>query len=143
MRATSRYRFGARSIRARWTVARADVRRRSERRGKSQPARPYRVQLSFPTSGVGATVAAVRRDGRRVVLSAGGRSLRLSGVRAFDLQSASGGYRVGLAAGTRGRAGVHAAARQRANPRGGPTLELELPPLRRRSVDVRVTLVPL
>lgn len=149
VRATSRYSFGARSIQAHWTFTRTHLpesrakTRKARRKARREPVRPYRVRLQFPTSGRNAVIGALLRGGGGVALRPGGPGVHLRNVRLFHLRGAYGSYRVQLRSSARGVTSVRSAVWQRANPRGGPTLQLELPPLRRKRLDFRVTLVPL
>lgn len=149
VRATSRYSFGERSIYAHWTFTRTNLpesrakTRKGRRRARRRPVRPYRVRLQLPTSGRNAVIGALLRSGSGVALTPDGPSVRLHDVRRFHLRGSYGSYRVQLHSGARGATSVRSAVWQRANPRGGPTLQLELPPLRRQRLDFRVKIVPL
>jgi hypothetical protein len=128
---SSRYRFRSSFIQAGWTVV------RSGGGGSGLD----RVRITFPTSArTGAVIEAVRRDGTTVVLTQGARP-RLADVREFRLRSSYGSYVVQLLGHPTGTLDVLARRPQRANPRGGPTLALELPavgPGGRRRLTVRI-----
>ncbi len=132
VRARSSYRFGARGIDVAWTV------RRTERRSAARV-----VRLHLPTSGLDAAVTTRLRDGRVLRLRPGGAAVPLRTVRGFELRSRWGAYAARVRGPLHGSATLLAPVRQRANPLGGPTLELRLPRLRgRRPVVARLRLVP-
>ena len=58
------------------------------------------------------------------------------------LRGEYGAYRVALPRRTAGRVRIFAARRQKANPRGGPTLAIQLPAFKRGTRRLAVTLVP-
>jgi hypothetical protein len=129
-RVRSSYRFRRDAIGVRWRVTRTG--------GTSA----QRVRVLFPTSGRKAVVIeALLRDGRTVVLTDGARP-PLARVREFRLRSAYGSYVVELDGRPTGTTDVLARRHDRANPRGGPTLALELPRIRTeggvRELSVRI-----
>jgi hypothetical protein len=123
------HRFRRNTIATRWTVKR--------RGGKGR----HRVRVMFPTSGRRSVVIEARlRDGRTVGVTGVVRP-RLRDVRSFRLRSAYGSYVVQLVGRPEGRVDVLGRRYERANPRGGPTLALELPtmgPKAKRALEVRI-----
>jgi hypothetical protein len=110
------HRFRRRSIETRWKI----VRRRRAR---------YTVDVLFPSWGRDATVAAVLRDGRTVVLAAPlarRRRARLREVAYFYLAGSESGYVVVPVGARRGVAYAIRPKAQAAAPDPGPTLRLEL-----------------
>lgn len=124
---TSSYDFRDRSIGARWTIRRPHARRVA------------RAAVLFPTWGKLTRLEAVLRGGRTVVARDG---LDTARVRFFRLRGEYGAYRVMLPARTAGRVRIFPARRQKANPRGGPTLAVQLPGFTRGTRQLAVTLVP-
>jgi hypothetical protein len=127
----SSYAFRRNFISARWTVS---------RKGGTGRAR---VRVTFPTSAPkGAVIEALLRDGTTVRLT-DGLHPELAGVREFRLRSEYGSYVVQLLGRPTGTSAVLARRWQRANPRGGPTLALELPALGSKGRrELRVRIVP-
>jgi hypothetical protein len=127
----SSYAFRRDFISAHWTV------RRNGGTGRD------RVRVTFPTSGRrGVQIEALLRDGSTVSLTHGLKP-ELRGVREFRLHSEYGSYRVQLLGHPWGTSDLIARQYQRANPRGGPTLVLELPPVGPHgSRDLRVRIIP-
>jgi hypothetical protein len=127
----SSYAFRRNFISAHWTVTR-----------KGGTGR-HRVRVTFPTSArSGAVIEALLRDGTTVRLTDGSKP-ELAGVREFRLRSDYGSYVVELIGNPAGTSGVLGRHWQRANPRGGPTLVLELPPVGPKGRrDLHVRMVP-
>jgi len=127
----SSYAFRRNSIGAHWTVS---------RKGGTGT---HRVRFTFPTSArAGAVIEALLRDGTTVRLT-DGVDPDLAGVREFRLHSAYGSYVVQLLGHPTGRSDVLRRRYEKANPRGGPTLVLELPPIGPKGRrDLRVRIVP-
>jgi hypothetical protein len=129
-RVTTEHRFRRNSITAHWTITR------------SGGSGTDRARVLFPTSGrTGVVIEATLRGGRQVTLTDGGARPRLSDVREFLLRSAYGSYTVQLLGRPVGTTQVMHRVWQRANPRGGPTLALELPNMgtkSRRELSVRI-----
>jgi hypothetical protein len=130
VRVTTGHRFRRNSIDAHWTITR------------SGGTGTDRVRVLFPTSGrTGVVIEATLRNGKHVTLTGGGARPRLADVREFLLRSAYGSYTVLLRGRPTGTTQVMHRVWQRANPRGGPTLALELPamgPKGRRELSVRI-----
>jgi hypothetical protein len=126
----SSYAFRRNFIAAHWTV------RRTGGTGR------HRVRVTFPTSGRnGVVIEALLRDGTTVL--ADGLKPELRSVREFRLRSAYGSYTVQLLGHPSGTSDVLARRWERANPRGGPTLVFELPPVGPKGRrDLRVRIVP-
>ncbi len=124
---TSAYTFHNRGIDAAWTI---------NRRKAKHGARPI---VLFPSWGKVTRLEAVLRNGKTVVAAHG---LQLAGVRAFRIRGEYGSYRVSIPVNTVGTVRVFAARWQKANPRGGPTLGLQLPAFKRGSRHLAVTIVP-
>jgi hypothetical protein len=126
---TSCYGFHSTSIDADWTVAR--------RAGRGS----VRATVLFPTWGRQVTIEALTRDGRSVPLARGAPPQPLRGLAGFRLHADHGAYRVTLRRAARGAARLVAARFQRADPRGGPTLALDLSTLGRgrRALSVRIS----
>jgi hypothetical protein len=124
---SSSYDFRERSIGARWTIRRPLARRIA------------RAAVLFPTWGKKTRLQAVLRGGRTVRARNG---LPTGRVRYFRLRGEYGSYRVTLPARTRGRVRIFPARRQKANPRGGPTLGVQLPAFKQGTRHLGVTLVP-
>jgi hypothetical protein len=103
--------------------------------------RRHTVRALFPSWGETATVTAVRRDGRRVVLA--GRPVALRDIAWFDVRSETSGYVVVPRGRASGTAFVLRPAPQSSQPRPGPTLALELLSRRRlRAVRLTVRVAP-
>jgi hypothetical protein len=108
------HRFTRAWIETRWTVSRL--------RGRAR----YTADVLFPSTGPGARVVAVLRDGRRLSVAGAG-AVRLSRVAYFHVISRHSGYVVV----PRGRPGAAVArikrpARQSSAPNPGPTLAIEV-----------------
>ncbi len=148
VRARSAYDFHERSIDVRWSFARTDLpelkakTREGRRKARRRPVRPDAVTVQLPVSGRQATIGALLRTGVGVPLVPGGRSVDLADVKRFYLRASYGSYRVEVPAGARGTTRVLAARYQRSNPRGGPTLQLQLPALRRAPLSLGLRIVP-
>jgi hypothetical protein len=125
---TSAYDFRDRSIGAAWTI-------------RNRRAATVRPLVTFPTWGRRVRIQAVTHSGRTLRVR-GGQRLPLRKIAFFRLRGENGVYTVRLPSGTRGSTRLFAARRQKANPRGGPTLALALPPLGRGSRHLSVTITP-
>ncbi len=127
--------FEAERIRTRWQIER--------KRGSEH----LQATVRFPTWASGATIVAVLKSHRTVVLSAGNRhELALSSVSRFVLRCGSGqsGYSVRLLRASRdARVRVAPGKPQRSNPHPGPQLVLEVAHGDRwRGVEVEAEIVP-
>jgi hypothetical protein len=130
VRVTTSNQFHRNSIRSSWTIT-----RRSGRGTR-------RVRVMFPTSGRDAVAIEARlRDGKTVRLRPG-THVALGTVRRFVLRSAYGSYIVDLRGRPVGSTSVFRRVWQKANPRGGPTLALELAALHRGTRRLSVDIVP-
>jgi hypothetical protein len=124
------HRFRRNSITVRYDIARP----RGEQR--------RRIRVLLPTSGrANGRIDALLRDGRTVRVTAEA-PVRLQDVVSFTLRSPHGSYRAVPVGVVQGRTTVFAPRRDRANPRGGPTLGLELPPMRRGVRRLELQLFP-
>ncbi len=124
---TSSYDFRERSINASWTIRRPKAKRIA------------RAAVLFPSWGKVTRFEAVLRSGATIVAKPG---LDLARVRFFRIRGEYGSYRVTPAHPLAGRVRIFAARRQKANPRGGPTLGLQIPAFKRGSRRVAVSIVP-
>jgi hypothetical protein len=100
------------------------------------------VRILLPTSGrADGRIEALLRDGRTVRVTADS-PVALGDVVSFHLRSPHGSYRALLKTPLDGTTTVFSPRRDPSNPRGGPTLALELPPMRRGVRRVELDLVP-
>ena len=124
---TSAYTFRDRAISAAWTIRRPMAKRAA------------RAAVLFPSWGKVTRFDAKLRDGRTITA---GNGLETARVRYFTVRGEYGAYRVTVPAHTPGTVRVFAARRQKANPRGGPTLGLQLPAFTEGTRHVSASIVP-
>jgi hypothetical protein len=125
--ATSRYRFTARAIDARWTVG-------------GMP-RAARAEVLFPSWGRGAHATVRLRDGRSLRL--GRRPIALRRVARIEIASVRGGYRVmALSAPAGARVWLAPTRPQSSAPTPGPTVVVGIGPQSGGTACFGATLVP-
>ena len=129
-RITTFHAFRRNSITLRYTIARP---RGTQRR---------RIRVLLPTSGrADGRIEALLRTVCPVRVTAGA-PVRLQDVVSFHLRSPRGSYRAVIKGAVQGTTSVFAPRRDPSNPRGGPTLGLELPAMTRGVRRLELQLLP-
>ena len=101
-----------------------------------------RIRVLLPTSGrADGRIEALLRTGQIVRVTAGA-PVRLQDVVSFHLRSPRGSYRAVIKGAVQGTTSVFAPRRDPSNPRGGPTLGLELPAMTRGVRRLELQLLP-